>query len=118
METSFTMTAGGVPAGAYAGEFLGVEDFEGGQADYGPAVLLRWKILGGEHEGSEATRIVSKKFSPKSGLGKLAVALKGSAIQPGESFSFDSVVGARGSLVVEETPTGSGTRVGAFIKNP
>lgn len=115
---AFTMTAGGVPVGNYVGEFAGVEPFEGGQADYGEAVMLRWKILAGEHEGAEATRIVSKKFSAKSGLGKFAVALKGSPIQPGESFSFDSVIGARGSLIVEETPSGSGTRVGAFIKTP
>lgn len=118
MELTLTMTAGGVPAGAYVGEFVGVEPFEGGQEDYGEAVLLRWRITGGEHDGAEATRIVSKKFSPKSGLAKFAVALAGRAIAPGEAFSFASVVGVRGSLVVAETPSGSGTRVEAFIRTP
>lgn len=113
---AFTMTAGGVPVGSYQGEFIGVEPFEGGSTDYGPAVLLKWRIIGGEHDGSEATRVASKKFSPKSTLAKLAVALKGSAIAPGEAFSFATVVGTRGMLLVEETDSGS-TRVSTFIRS-
>ncbi|MEQ8847239.1 hypothetical protein [Botrimarina sp.] len=109
------MTAGGVPVGSYDAEFVGVEPFEEHNEQYGPAVMLKWRITAGEHEGAEASRICSKKFSPKSTLAKLAVALKGGAIAPGESFSFDAVVGTRGSLLVEQTDSGS-TRVATFIR--
>ena len=51
------MAVGGVPAGTYpSAEFIGTEDFEN---DYGKALKLKWRILGGEFDGQEATRICS-----------------------------------------------------------
>ncbi len=54
----------GVPVGGYAAEYVGAEAFEN-ESDYGPAVKLKWRILDGEHQGAETTRIVSQKLSPK-----------------------------------------------------
>lgn len=111
----FTMKAGGVPVGHYQAEFTGIEPFEENVERYGEAVLLKWRVLSGEHQGAEASRICSKKFSPKSALAQFAIALKGAPIEPGEHFSFESVIGGRGTVIVEQTESGN-TRVGAFLR--
>lgn len=102
----------GVPTGGYSAEFLGAEAFEN---EFGPGVRLKWKILQGEHEGSEAMRIVSQKLSPKSNLYKFVKSLKGSDISAGEEIDLQSYAGVRGMIVVEETDSGA-TRVGSFLK--
>jgi len=112
-QQEFTMGAGGVPAGSYpSAEFIGTEDYEN---EYGKAVRLKWRILGGEQDGQEATRICSPNMSAKSALGKLAVALKGGPIAIGETFRFTDYVGVRGSLIVEQTQSGGG-RVSMFLR--
>jgi hypothetical protein len=112
----FTMGSGGVPAGSYSAEFIGAEDFEDKNGKgYGPALSLKWKILDGEHAGEIASRIAGKKLSPKSTLGKFAVALKGGQIASGEAFRLGDYIGLRGAILVEPTESG-GTRVGAFIR--
>lgn len=114
MSETLTMGGGSVPAGSYAAEFAGASSWEG-NPEYGPALQLRWRILSGDLEGQEATRIASKKLSPKSSLGKFALALKGGPIAAGEAFSFADYIGVRGLLVVESTDSG-GSRVSAFIR--
>lgn len=102
----------GVPVGGYAAEFAGAEAFEN---EFGPGVKMKWKILNGDHQGTEATRIVSQKLSPKSNLCKFVKSLKGSDIAAGEVIDLQSYVGVRGMVVVEETDSGA-TRVGSFLK--
>lgn len=111
----FVMGSGGCPPGNYAmAEFVGTEDLEN---QYGKAIKLRWRIVGGPMDGQEATRICSPSLSQKSALGKLACQLKGAAISIGERFRFADFVGVRGSLIVEPTQTGGG-RVAAFLRAP
>ena len=102
----------GVPVGGYAAEFTGAEEFEN---DYGPGVRLKWKVRDGEHAGSETSRIVSQKLSPKSNLYKLVKALKGGDIEAGEEIDLQSFTGTKGMIVVEETDSGA-TRVASFLK--
>ena len=102
----------GVPTGGYAAEYIGAEAFEN---EYGEGVRLKWRILDGQHAGSEASRIVSAKLSPKSNLFKMVKALKGADLAPGEEIDLLSYIGAKGLIVVEETDSGA-TRVGSFLK--
>lgn len=102
----------GVPVGGYAAEYVGAEAFEN---EFGPGVKLMWRILDGEYQGTEATRIVSQKLSPKSNLCRFVKSLKGSDIAAGEEVDLQSYVGTRGMIVVEETDSGA-TRVGSFLR--
>jgi len=108
----FTMTNDGVPVGNYPVEFTGAEEFEN---EYGPGVRLKWKVTGGDQEGSEPTRIVSAKLSPKSNLFKFVSALKGSKPEAGEEIDLDSLTGIKGMAIVGETDSGA-TRVETFIR--
>lgn len=109
----FTVSdAAGVPVGGHAAEYVGAEDFEN---DFGPGVKLKWKILEGPYQNSEATRIVSQKLSPKSNLYRFVKSLKGADLSAGEEVDLQSYVGTQGMIVVEETDSGA-TRVGSFMK--
>lgn len=117
MTTQFTVTsASGVPTGSYNASFVGLEPYSENSEKYGEGVLLRFKILTGEHKGEEASRICSKKFSAKSNLYKFAKALRGSDLESGESFDFAEYVGTKGMVIVEATDSGS-TRVATFLKS-
>lgn len=102
----------GVPTGGYAAEFVGAEAFEN---EYGPGVKLKWKILEGEHAGTETTRIVSQKLSPKSNLYRFVKSFEGSDIAAGKEVDLQSYAGTKGMIVVEETDSGA-TRVGSFLR--
>ena len=112
----FVMKAGGIPAGNYRARFVGAEAYNENVEKYGQGVLLKWQVLDGEQAGNDASRICSAKLTPKTALGKFAVALKGGAIETGERFSFAAYVGATGSLLVEATENG-GSRVSAFFRD-
>jgi hypothetical protein len=104
----------GTPPGVYQVVFVRAEAFNEG--DFGPGVKLIWKILDGELAGEETNRICSLKLSPKTNLFKFVKALGGREPQPGEQIELDSFADTRGSVVVEELPSGS-TRVSAFIRD-
>jgi hypothetical protein len=112
----FTVGSGGLPAGAYSAQFVGVEPYTENVEKYGPGVSLKFRVIAGERINEEASRICSQKMTPKSSLGKFAVALKGAAIAAGERFNFDSYVGTLGTILVEQTDTG-GSRICTFLKN-
>jgi hypothetical protein len=112
----FTMQSGGLPVGSYRAEFIGVEPYRENIEKYGEGASLKWRVLEGQHAGSEVTRICSMKLTPKTALGKFAVAIKGGAIQTGERFTFTSYIGVQGSLLVEATDNG-GSRVSVFLRD-
>lgn len=117
MTTQFTVSsASKVPAGSYNASFAGLQKFEENIEKFGEGVLLRFKILTGEHKGEEASRICSKKFSAKSNLYKFAKALRGSDLEPGESFDFAEYFGTKGIIIIEATDSGS-TRVATFLRS-
>ena len=113
-----TWESGGVPPGAYSVEFVKLENFESEENsnDYGPAVILRFKVLSGDYEGEETTRICSKKMNPRTELGKFARAITGSQGKVGQSFRWEDFYGQAFQALVEETPSGRGTRVGSVVK--
>lgn len=112
----FTVGSGGLPPGAYHAQFMGAEPYTEGQEKYGPGVALKFKVTTGDHANEDASRICSAKLTPKSSLGKFAVALKGSAIAAGERFNFANFVGAQGTILVEATDNG-GSRISTFLRS-
>jgi len=116
MSLEFTMSSGGLPVGSYRAEFVGAEPYEENVEKYGPGVLLKWKVSDGPETGNETSRITSAKMSPRTALGKFAVALKGGPIAPRESFAFANYVGVTGNVLVEGTDNG-GTRVSVFLRD-
>lgn len=113
----FIVSSGGLPPGAYSAQFVGAEPYTENQEKYGPGVSLKFKVISGDHAGEEASRICAAKLTPKSSLGKFAVALKGSAIAVNESFNFSSYAGTNGTILVEQTENG-GSRISTFLRNP
>jgi len=114
--SKFVVSAGGgVPTGSYNATFAGLDPYTENAEKFGEGCLLRFKITSGDQKDEEATRIVSKKFSPKSNLYKFAKALVGRDLVAGESFDFADHIGAKGMVVVSETDGGS-TRVETFLK--
>jgi hypothetical protein len=115
MNTSFTVSEAGVPAGSYNATFAGLEAYEENLDRFGEGCVLRFAITSGEFKGREASRIVSKKFSSKSNLYRFAKSLVGRDLQSGDRFDFADHIGAKGMIVVEQTEGGS-TRVATFLK--
>jgi hypothetical protein len=115
MNTQFIVTESGVPAGPYSATFQGLDPFEENLDKYGEGCILRFVISSGDFKGKEASRIVSKRFSPKSNLYRFAKALIGRDLQSGESFDFADFVGTKGMVVIEATDSGA-TRVATFLK--
>jgi hypothetical protein len=112
----FEMQAGsGVPPGSYTAEFVRAEEYTNNANDYGPAVLLVWKILNGEHADEETTRIVSPKLNAKTNLFKFVTALNGGPVEPGQQVDLESFYGTKGMVIVEETEGGA-TRVSTFLR--
>lgn len=112
----FKMGSGGIPVGSYRARFLGADSYDENVEKYGQGVLLKWQVVDGEQAGNETSRICSAKMTPRTALGKFAVALKGGAIAPGESFTFADYVGVTGNVLVEATENG-GSRVGVFLRD-
>jgi len=112
----FKMGSGGIPAGSYRARFLGAEAYVENIEKYGQGCLLRWQVTDGEQAGNETSRICSAKMTPRTALGKFAVALRGGPIAQGESFSFGDYAGVTGTVLVEATENG-GSRVGVFLRD-
>jgi hypothetical protein len=115
MSKFIVSAGGGVPPGSYNSTFAGIDPYTENVEKFGEGCLLRFKITSGEQKDEEATRIVSKKFSPKSNLYKFAKALVGRDLVAGESFDFEDHIGVKGMIIVSETDGGS-TRVETFLK--
>ncbi|MCR9296360.1 MAG: hypothetical protein NXI32_26925 [bacterium] len=112
----FVVQSGGLPQGIYDVEFVGAELYTENAAEYGEGVSLKFKVTAGDHAGTEMSRIVAKKMTAKTKLGKFAAALKGGEIKSGERFNFDDYVGTAGKIVVETTDNG-GTRISTFMRS-
>jgi hypothetical protein len=114
---TFEMKAGGgIPAGAYQAEFVRAEKFDQNAEQYGIGVLLVFKVLEGELQGEETTRIVSAKLSTKSNLHKFVQSFRGAPVEPGENIELESFYGTAGMIVVEECGDGGSTRVATFLR--
>ena len=114
----FITSSGGLPVGHYAAEFVSIEDFKSDPSnDYGPAVVLTFKVIAGELENETATRIVSAKLSRKSILHEFVRCFRnGVKPEAGEEIDMASFYGITGTIFVEEFESGNGTRVERFMK--
>ena len=116
----FQVTAGGssVPVGMYRATFSGVEE-QPPHPEFGKGVRFTFKVVGGEHDGEEATVIcgIEKPASPKNRLGRVLGGLAGSPVVPGQTITVDQYVGKTYLLQVETAPNGTGTRVGTIMPN-
>ena len=115
----FQMRQGGVPEGAYKVVFIGIEEFRGNPdkpIDYGPAVILTWRVTEGDCKDEEVSCMCSQKMSSRSKLGKFAMALAGRSIDSGEEINFEDFVGCQGTLQVEIHNDFS--RAAGFIRDP
>lgn len=112
----FTVAAGGVPAGTYPAEFVGIESYQDRGQQYAEGVLLRFRVASGDYEGDDAIRIVSQRCTPRSNLYGFAQALAGRELMVGESVDFTEFRGVRGLIVVEQTEGGA-TRVATFLRS-
>ena len=110
------VSSGGLPVGVYAAEFLSAEPYDQNSDKYGPGVSLKFRVIGGQHDAQEVSRICGAKLSQKSALAKFAVGLKGAQIEAGERINFDHFKGVRGSIVIQQTESG-GTRIEAFMRS-
>jgi hypothetical protein len=111
----FVVTSGGLPVGVYACEFIGAEAYNENVEKFGPGVSLKFRVLGGQFDGQEVSRICGAKLSQKSALAKFCVGLKGGPIEAGERVNFDNFKGTRGSVIVQQTENG-GTRIETFLR--
>jgi hypothetical protein len=84
----FKRAATGVPAGAYEGEFIGVEKAPENPAnDFGPGLKWSWRITKGDHMGLVAMRTTGTSPTSKNACGKIIDAIAGKAIAEGEGFN-------------------------------
>jgi len=115
----FEMTSGGgSPPGTYPAKFTKIEPFESEvttEKGYGPAVKMIWEVTDGDQAGVENSAVCSAKMSPKSKLGGFALSFNGGPITIGEAFDFADHVNRTGTIVVEDSPSGNGTRVTSFF---
>ncbi|MGE4002637.1 MAG: hypothetical protein AB7I48_20770 [Planctomycetaceae bacterium] len=105
---TFLMRSSGVPEGQYRARFARWETSVHEQ--YGDRCQFVWTVLGGQHDGSEASRYTGVKMTPKSAIAKLAKGLAGRPIEIGDTFDPDRYIGREYLILVAETESGS-TRV-------
>lgn len=118
MSLVLKVSAGGVPAGAYAAKFLGVEP-QPADPVRGYAAGLRWiwEVTSGPQAGQKCGRITTATPTAKNAAGKIVAGLLGRAIVPDESIDLAPCVGKPYVLVVA-AGEGGGTRVESVAPAP
>ena len=104
-----------LPVGAYSAIYQGAEDFDG-ESKYGPAVRLKFLIVGGEQDGQETDCLCTKRLTTKSKLTKFVAALKGGPLEKGETVDLDEFKGANVLLVVADRSEGEGTTITSIVR--
>jgi hypothetical protein len=112
LQFEVSMGGGCVPAGFYRGKFSGIEPTE--HEEYGAGLKFTWTVVGGDHNGEQATRITSDKPTPKNAAGRMLAGLTGLTLKPGTKVDLGPCVGKEFLLQVEETQQGS-TRVSTVM---
>ena len=112
----FTMSkGGGSPPGTYRARYDRIEEFNENAEKFGPGVKLTCTVLEGDQADVENSAVCSAKLSAKSNLGGFALSLKGGPIKIDEEFDFADQIGTVGTIVVEDAPSGNGTKVSTFF---
>ena len=105
----FEIAQGGLPAGNYKGKFIGVEPFDHEQ--YGPGLRWTWEVTEGQHAGATASRITNPNPTTANATGKMIASMTGQTLAGGQNVSVRDCVGKVFMLSVQQTKSGSGTRV-------
>jgi hypothetical protein len=108
----FKIESGSVPAGNYRAKFLGVEEQPANVAkNYAAGLRWKWEILDGPQAKQVASRITGKSPTPANGCGKVISGLLGQPLTPGLAVDLGGCVGKTYLIVVQASPSGTGTRV-------
>jgi hypothetical protein len=116
----FTVSSGScVPPGFYAAQFLGCEETEP-HPEYGRGVRFKFRIVGGDQDGAQASVIVGleKPPTPKNRLGRVLGGLAGAPVAPGMTISVDQYVGRNFLISVQQVGSGQGTRIETIVPSP
>ena len=102
-----------VPAGVYQATYEGGEDLE---TDFGTAYKLKFKVVGGEFDGKETSRLVNpESTSPKSNVVKFFAGLAGKDPEAGIAIDDEDFVGNLYEILVENHKEGF-TKVASIIR--
>lgn len=103
MEMTYTKSAFEMPDGKYLARFLGVtmrEDEPGAKPrlgndgkPMGPAMTWDFEIADGPEQGKKADKLTGRLPTPKSGCGKMLVAISDRVLKEGEKVNLDEFVG-------------------------
>jgi hypothetical protein len=118
MEFEFSKGGDSVPVGTYKAKLDRVEERE--KNEHGNSVRFVWKVVGGEQDDREATRIVGIDRPPtaKSALGRVLSGLAGGSFEVGQKIRVEDYVGRFFLLQVQDAPGGNGTRVETVFPVP
>lgn len=109
-----TIEKPGVPAGVYTAKYQGGEELT---TSFGDAYKLKFKVVGGEFDGKETSRLVNLgATSPKSNIVKFFAALAGVEPKEGVHINDADFVGARYEIVVEAHGTEGFTKIGQIVR--
>ena len=110
-----TMTIKGredVPVGQYSVEFLETEHMS--HPEYGDGLAWRFIIVGGKYDGQIVSRATGDTASKKNACGKMFKAVAGSDWST-ESCDLEPCIGRQFLAIVEDAPSGNGTRVASIV---
>jgi hypothetical protein len=99
---------GGVPAGAYAGKFLGIEPIPADPIrGFGEGLRWQFEVLTGPHKGARTSRITTTKPSLKNACGKMLQGVCGKTLMLDEEVDLEAFVGHNYLVVVQATENGA-----------
>jgi hypothetical protein len=101
--------------GSYQATFDGVEPTL--HDDYGSGVRWKFRIDEGEHAGVLVGRTTKDVATAKNSCGRFLAMVAGCSVHEAAEHDTDDLVGVSGTIVVEQSPSGQGVRVGEFVRD-
>ncbi len=105
-----------IPANQYQAEFVSVEETE--HQEYGAGLIWAFMVIGGKYDGQLASRTTGDIASALNSCGRMFKAVAGYAWHPEKASDTEPFVGKRFHIIVEDAPSGKGTRVASAIAVP
>ena len=98
-----TIQKSGIEPGEHTATFKGVEDVE---TQYGEGARFIFEV-----DGSTISRITKPQATMANATGRIIAGMSGKSLTPGEEVDLDSLVGKQFLITVENTTSGTSTRV-------
>ncbi len=102
-----------IPANQYLTEFVSVDETD--HPEYGPGLIWNFMVVGGNYDGQLASRTTGDVASAKNACGRMFKSVTGHAWHPEMSADVEPFVGKRFHVIVEDAPSGTGTRVASAV---